>query len=392
MTKFMETHYYNSVQDSSNLATKKEVMSILGTDEISELMKNEIDFIDNECNVKGSREIIELFKLITLKKSDEIISSKDIKLVGFDDEDQLILGVIKKDNQEEIAYTATGIYSFSTTFLDQLFCLGKFYNFCLQTGQKDLLRETIVYLLEKSQENEKQYRFINGKNEGEHYLRTITSSNRYKNYDNNIVLYLSLNAIHQYSKKMNNPSYIDYAKITDSSLDVRVMLTKTIALGKNYEVEIGIQVSNSEIREQSILFELIYTIKDKSGNKATAIGNKILDVTHAMRIDTVRSRLTRFDELDHSSKDFVKGIDIARLNTKLDEQKLHVIFDKLSRTRKNGLNSHAKREMDKIAEETAKNTYTLLELFNKLENIDTTIDEKKYLQMKFTDFLVNGFK
>ena len=111
-----------------------------------------------------------------------------------------------------------------------------------------------------------------------------------------------------------------------------------------------------------------------------------------MRIDTVRSRLTRFDELDHSSKDFVKGIDIARLNTKLDEQKLHVIFDKLSRTRKNGLNSHAKREMDKIAEETAKNTYTLLELFNKLENIDTTIDEKKYLQMKFTDFLVNGFK
>ncbi|HBL1219927.1 TPA: hypothetical protein LP145_002661, partial [Enterococcus faecium] len=94
MTKFMETHYYNSVQDSSNLATKKEVMSILGTDEISELMKNEIDFIDNECNVKGSREIIELFKLITLKKSDEIISSKDIKLVGFDDEDQLILGVV----------------------------------------------------------------------------------------------------------------------------------------------------------------------------------------------------------------------------------------------------------------------------------------------------------
>ncbi|HGF7712731.1 TPA: hypothetical protein QFK49_002794, partial [Enterococcus faecium] len=177
-----------------------------------------------------------------------------------------------------------------------------------------------------------------------------------------------------------------------SSLDVRVMLTKTIALGKNYEVEIGIQVSNSEIREQSILFELIYTIKDKSGNKATAIGNKILDVTHAMRIDTVRSRLTRFDELDHSSKDFVKGIDIARLNTKLDEQKLHVIFDKLSRTRKNGLNSHAKRKIDKIAEETAKNTYTLLELFNKLENIDTTIDEKKYLQMKFTDFLVNGFK
>ena len=66
-------------------------------------------------------------------------------------------------------------------------------------------------------------KFINGENEGEHYLRTVTSSSRYKNYDNNIVLYMSLNAIHQYSKEMNNPAYIDYAKITDSSLEMRVM-------------------------------------------------------------------------------------------------------------------------------------------------------------------------
>ena len=135
MTKFMETYYYNSLQDSSSLATKKEVMSILGTDKISDLIKNEIDFIDNECNVRGSKEVIDLFKLIKLKKSDEIISSEYIKLIGFDDKDQLILGVTKKYNQEEIAYTATGIYSFSTTFLNQLFRLDKFYGYCLQTGQ-----------------------------------------------------------------------------------------------------------------------------------------------------------------------------------------------------------------------------------------------------------------
>ena len=235
-------------------------------------------------------------------------------------------------------------------------------------------------------------KFINGENEGEHYLRTVTSSSRYKNYDNNIVLYMSLNAIHQYSKEMNNPAYIDYAKITDSSLEMRVMLTKTINLGKNYEVEIGIQVSNSEIREKSIFFELIYNIKDKSRVKATAIGNRILDATHGMRIETISSRLTRFEDLDKSSKEFVKGIDIARLNNKLDEHQLRVIFDKLSRGRKNGLSSYAKSEMYKIAEETAKNTHSLLEVFNKLENIETSIDEKKYLQMKFTDFLVNGFK
>lgn len=232
MTKFIETRSYNSLQDPGSSATRAQVLSILGTDEISNSVKFEIDFIEKECNVEGSKEVIQLFKQIKNKKYDQDISTQHIRLIGFDDKQQIILGVVDEDNPEEFVSTAKGIYSFSSAFLDDLFCLDKFSGYCFRSDQKDLLIDNIKYLLENSKEIKKQYRFIEGKEDGEVYLRALTSS-KYRNYDNNIVLYLSLNAMHQYSKRMKNPVYIDRAFISDSSLVMSVKLKNTIPLGKN---------------------------------------------------------------------------------------------------------------------------------------------------------------
>ena len=126
MTKFIETRNYNAIQDTSNKATKADVISLIGTDEISNSIKKEIAFIESECSVEGSKEVIQLFKQIKNKKYDQDISAKEIELIGFDDKQQIILGIRNIDNPEEISFTAKGIYSFSSTFLDELFCLDKF--------------------------------------------------------------------------------------------------------------------------------------------------------------------------------------------------------------------------------------------------------------------------
>lgn len=391
MTKFMETRSYNSLQDPSNSSTKEQVLSLLGVDDISESVKKEINFLNDECNVKGSKEVIQLFQQIKNKKSDENISTKDIKLIGFDEENQLILGILDRDIPDEVAYTATGIYSFSSTFLDQLFCLDKFSGYCFKTAQKDLLIENIVYLLENSEEKEKQYRFINGKKEGEHYLRALTSS-RYRNYDNNIILYLSLNAMHRYSERMKNPAYVERAFITDSSLDMSVKLKNTISLGKKYQVEIGINVSNSEIGEGVVWFELIYTIIDNKGVRSTAIGDSVLKVKHSMKVETVKNRMKVFNDLENLSKRVISGIDEVRLTKKLDSDQLSMIFDKLAGARAKGLGVSAKQELNTMSKEVTENTYSLLELFNKLENIDATVDDRTFIQKKFSEFLTKGFK
>lgn len=391
MAKFIETRSFNSLQDSGSKATRAQVLNLLGTDEISSSVKFEIDFIERVCNVEGSNEVIQLFKQIKHKKYDKDISTRNVRLIGFNDKQQLILGFTDIDNAEEIAYTATGIYSFSSAFLDDLFCLDRFSGYCFRTDQKDLLIDNIRYLLENSEEIKKQYRFIEGKEDGEVYLRALTSS-KYRNYDNNIVLYLSLNAMHQYSKRMKNPVYIDRAFITDSSLVMSVKLKNTIPLGKKYQVEIVINVSNSEIREGVVLFELVYTIIDRKGIRSTAIGDSVLKVKHNLNADTVKNRMKVFNNLEKLSKDLISGIDEARLAKKLDSDQLSVIFDKLSGARTKGLGINTKQELNKISKEVSENTYSLLELFNKLEKIDATVDDMTYIQRKFSEFITKGFR
>lgn len=391
MTKFIETRSYNSLQDPGNSATRAQVLSILGIDKISNSVKDEIDFIEKECSVEGSKEVIQLFKQIKNKKYDQDISTQHIRIIGFDDKQQIILGIVSEDNPEEFVSTAKGIYSFSSAFLDDLFCLDKFSGYCFRSDQKDLLIDNIKYLLENSKEVKKQYRFIEGKEDGEVYLRALTSST-YRNYDNNIVLYLSLNAMHQYSKKMRNPVYIDRAFISDSSLVMSVKLKKTIPLGKKYQVEIGINVSNSEIREGVVLFELVYTIIDKKGVRSTAIGDSVLKVKHNLNADTVKNRMKVFNNLEKLSEDLISGIDEARLAKKLDADQLSVIFDKLAGARTKGLGTNAKQELNKMSKEVSENTYSLLELFNKLESIDATVDDMTYIQRKFSEFVTKGFR
>lgn len=391
MTKFIETRKYNSLQDPGNRAKKVEVSSLLGDEEISESVRQSVDWIPIECSVDGSKEVIRLFKEIKNKKFDEEISTKEIRLIGFTDEQQIILGFVVKDDADEISYTATGIYSFDSIFLDDLFCLDKFAGYCLRTNQKDLLIDNITRLLNDSHEVTKKYRFIEGKKEDEVYLRALTSS-RYKNYDNNIVLYLSLNAIHRYSEKTKNPAYIEQALITDSSLVMNVKLKNKISLGKRYQVEIGIKVSNSEIREGAILFDLIYTIVDSNGMRSTAIGDSILDVRHNLNMQMVKRRLRFLDDLETKSKDFLQGIDEVRLTEKLDADQLSVIFNKLAGPRVRGVGADVKQELNRISGDITENTYSLLELFNKLEAIDASVDDKTYIQRRFSDFLTKGFK
>lgn len=191
---------------------------------------------------------------------------------------------------------------------------------------------------------------------------------------------------------MKNPAYIEQAFITDSSLVMNVKLKNKLSLSKRYQVEIGIKISNSEIREGAVLFDLIYTIVDSNGTRSTVIGDSILDVRHNLNMQMVKRRLRLLDDLETKSKDFLQGIDEARLTEKLDADQLSVIFNKLAGPRVRGVGAEVRQELNRISGDITENTYSLLELFNKLEAIDASVDDKTYIQRRFSDFLTKGFK
>lgn len=391
MTNYLATRSFNSSQGNMDLAKKEDVMGLLDDGEISSSVKGIMEYIsEDECNIAGSRKIIKLFNQINNQKKDMLIPIEDISLAGFDEQNLILAFKEQAGGDGQIASNATGIYSFSGDFLDQHFCLEKFAAYCFRKNERDLLRETIEHLLKNTIGREKQYRLIygTGAHENEVYLRAITSDS-YKNYDNNIVMYLALNSMHMYSKRTGNKVYIESAIITDSSLDMSMKIEKRIAIGGTFFVEIGVNVSNSEIREGAVLFEFIYTIIDSKGNKSTAIGDSVVKIQHNNVTQTVRERMAHLNFLDDHSDNVLMGITETRLAAKLNEDQLFVIFEKFSRSKI--LTSGTKIKLSQFQkDEIVDNTFTIIELFSKLEALDTTIEDKVFIQKKFDEFLRRG--
>lgn len=391
IVEFMATTSFNSHQDGMKHASKEQVLSLLDSDTESENIQNLLsNIIEAKCNIAGSAEVIKRFNQIGNQKKDIKIPIEYISLIGFD-EKQLILS-FNEEGTDDLAFTATGIYSFSTDFLDILFHMSKFSGYCFKMNETDLLRENLEYLLDNTTGRKKQYRFINGigKNEDDMYLRAITSE-QYRNYDNNIVLYLALVSMHNYSKSMATKVYIEKAYITDSSLDLTLKLDEKIKLNSDFSIEVGINITNSEIREGAVLFEFIYTINDNNGMKSTAIGDNVVKIQHNNRFETVHSKMAKLLDLKIYTDGIIDGINVANLATKLDENVLFSIFNKFSRSK--ALEKATKSKLEQLhKDEIASNTLNIIELFDKLEKLNTSVDDKTYLQKKFNDFITKGFK
>ncbi|RQW67739.1 hypothetical protein DUK53_05325 [Listeria sp. SHR_NRA_18] len=388
---FMVIKRFNSKQDDMEVASKEQILSLLDNGEESQDIKDILDnIVEEKCNIAGSAQIIKLFNQINNKKDDMRITVEDISLVGFD-EKQLILS-FNEESTDDLAFTAKGIYSFSTDFLDKLFSMSKFARYCFKVNEIDFLRDSLDYLLDKTDGKMMQYRFISGtgKNKEDMYIRAITS-NQYRNFDNNIVLYLCLVSIHNYSKVMNKKAYIEQAYITDSSLDLTIKLDEKIKLNNYFSIEVGINITNSEIREGAVLFEFIYTISDKNGKKSTAMGDTVIKIQHNNKFETVGSKMKMLHNLKDHTDGVLNGINVARLATKLDENVLFSIFKNLASSKT--LEKGTRSKLEKLhKEEITSNTLTIIELFEKLEQLNTSVDDKTYIQKKFNDFLTNGLK
>ena len=91
MTNYLTTRKFNSFQDEMDVATKSEVMRLLDTGEISLSIKDTMAYIsEDECNVMGSKKVIDIFNEIKNKKSDMLIPVEDIVLQGFDDKNLIL--------------------------------------------------------------------------------------------------------------------------------------------------------------------------------------------------------------------------------------------------------------------------------------------------------------
>lgn len=380
---------YHHLSKKGTFAKKEAILSILKESAISNEIKKSIDYIStSSCNIEGSDELIELFKKTDLYKYDYKLPLDNIKYKMYKDKEiTLEFEIQNEDDDTSLTFDAVGHYHFTDDFLDSLFQLKNFANYCRNNNQKKLLDTVLKKLLLTTKSNTRQYRFIEPK-ENEILLRGITSTH-YKIYDNDLIIYISLNALNLYSEKTKNKLYIKNATISDSKMNISINMKNKYPLDNGTQIEVGVRVYNNEIKEGSFAIEFIYTLIDKDNIKADAIGDKVISIPHRLKAETIKTKLSEISNLDVFTTDIINAITSVNTSKKLSNEQLYKIFNDLSHATKK-LSTNTRTQINKL--NVTNNTLSLIKIFNKIEDIASTVDEKTFIQSKLNEFISTNFK
>lgn len=388
-TKILIQKDYHHLSQKGTLAKKEEIKSILKESATSKEIKKTIDYITtSECNIEGSKELIKLYNDTKLKKYDYKLSLDDINYEMYVNDDIKLHFETKNEKDEPtLNLSAVGHYNFTDDFLENLFQLKNFANYCRNNNQKELLNTILIKLLSTTKGSIRQYRFIETKDK-KTLLRGITST-RYKIYDNDLIIYISLHALNLYSEKAKNKLYVKYANISDSKMDVFINMKNNYKIDTNTKVEVGVKISNNEIKEGSFSIEFVYTLIDKDNFKADAIGDKVLSIPHILKTETIKAKLDEVNNLDIFTDDIISAIKSVNTSKTLNKDQLYKIFTKLSHATQK-LSKKTRTKIDEL--NISENTLSLIKIFNKIEDIASTVDEKTFIQSTLNEFISTNFK
>lgn len=366
---------------SMETASLNELLSLLKKDrEIDiEVLKNFSPMnLENANNilVEGSRTLIHSFLKIDNEKLDIIESLANIEITGLNSSGHLSLTFIQDDLFSE------GTYSFTYEFLEMLFKMGKFSNYCIENQRQDILVDTVRKLCDEIPKKKLQYRLI--QDSEKRLIRGITSVTRYNNYDNHLALYLTLYTLHQNAELTGERYMLERAYLSDSEIVVmfdQVTPMRILGLGKLY---FGLILINNEIKEKAFTLECRFQLEDDEGNKFGAIppegkGN-IFNISHASSIDTVINKLTVLHDLQGFKENITKFIMALSTSSHLSEDRIYSIFKKILNTR-NKFSVGTKDSFKELQKEgILTNSLHIIKALHRLNELVTDVEEKIHLE------------
>lgn len=337
--------------------------------------------LESEILINGSNELLKHFDNVDEEKLDIVEELQNIEYIGLSDDKEIILRFHNEQLKED--FNAIGVYDFTYDFLDDVFHMGKFSKFCISNSYNDLLSENINQLFEKLPSLKKQYRLI--KNNNIWFLRGLTST-RYNNYDNHLSIYLTLISLHKYSQKNNTIFNVEKAFLSDSEINIFFSQQTPIKISDLGEVYFGVYVSNNEIKEGTFSLELRYTVVNEQGKSFSGLSNFVFNISHSTGINHVQEKLAFSKRINDLKEITLKHIKNIKMN-KLTENQLYIIFRKIQ---------DSTQKLSKNARDKAKNFYdsnlvnntlTIIDAFDKFNEITTDVDEKIYLERIYNEVI-----
>lgn len=345
---------------------------------------------NDELKIVGAKTLLNEFDNLAAQKYDFLEKYGKVNFLAINEDKQICLRFPNQEKEKDgSCLEAHGIYNFFNDFLEP-FGITKYIDYCLNHGYQDLITENITQLLSRSSKQIKQFRLLRDKDD--HWgIRALTSEG-YKNYDNGVVLYLSLLCIHKYALQNKVSFRINEAYLTDSFMHVFIEQTTPIEIPGIGTVYFELAVSNGEIRNYKFQIELRYRIVNtNSEDVLSAISNEpLFRIIHSAKPTTIRNDLNKFSELNSHKERLISFIkSLVKINTLTNDATYNLLLDLVSSIKASkDISSHTKTEFIKFQKEyIIQNTISLFELFGKLKTIHTDMDEKIFIERIFHQVL-----
>lgn len=342
---------------------------------------------DDGLRIKGSKELLNGFSQIDAEKDDYILKLGEIELVGFTDDDEIILRIGKEEKNSIGAKD----YNFTYEFLNDLFKMGTFSTYCFKNKYIDILSEDIKKLLERDKEREKQYRLI--KHHDVWYLRAITSAKHYHNYDNHLALYLTILGLQEYANKQDAYFIVQSAHLSDSEMFVFFELENPTIIEDLGEVYFGVYLSNNELRERALTVELRYRVVDKRNDIEFAaipgLKDALMKINHSTGVEKVEDKFKEILNLKEHQKSMLDYIHVIKNIDKISEDRLFNVINTIVKT-KQKLSTQTRSKVQKLYDENIiNNTMNLLEIFDKLSQVTSDVEDKIFLERIYHSVIVS---
>lgn len=392
MEKHLHFNFMNAAEETLTYANLKDLKNLLNLEKNLDIFINQNFSLDKygsdnqTLNILGSKNLIDTFYSITSFKFDIVEKLKNVEYLGLTEKDNELRLKIFNSEKDTEPFIGEGIYKFTYLFLDEIFKMGKFSKFCIDKEFHDLLKYNIDDLLEKFDEKELQFRFL--KEDEKLFLRAVTQ--RYYNYDNNIAIYISLLVLHNISKKNNCQFLVKSAYVSDSSLRIVYEEKEPTLIKGICRAYFGLLVSNDEIKNGELTFTLRYRLEDLNDPKLSfsmTLKTTLLAVRHSTLPNNIISKLENLNSLLRHKQlmlNFIKALGSIK---NLDADILYQLYSSITNS-KQTLSGNTRNSFKELYDkDLTHNTYSLIEGFDKINQVTTLVDEKVHLERIYYDVI-----
>ena len=387
------------VKDAMKLIERSEFYDeIIQTFNLDEI---QADFIE----IKGAKKLVD-----TLIDADEEFdkidldsSLENVRLHKYTDDNQIILEI--SDIQENTILTKTkkdiihpqSIYSVRSEYLG-MYGIDKYLEYCKSQGYQDIIDANIELLNIKATQCQTKKKFRLLKKNDEYFVRAITSTDVYKDYNLRFSLFVTLIELHKLTKYKGHSFYVDRFNLSESDLTALFKSSRKETVTKDTEIGFAFELVNDEIRRDAVKLNGLFTVY-MAGNEILVKSEdpkkcKLLSLPHRNGLDFVKAQMgclnTLFNDFIDSTINDAKQIKVLGSPDLFREY----VLMKIQNSKNSDFNKNYREQTKLILSNKVKTIFELATLFKKVELLieDEHIVSLDFWRHKLYQVLMDGVK